>query len=67
MNPAILLQLIELMLTGVPEIISDVENLIAGIKGNAPAPTTPAAPEVTAAMAPIEAKLEALTGAAGGK
>jgi hypothetical protein len=61
MNPAILLQIIELMLTGVPEIISDVENLIAGIKGQAPAPTTPAVPEVTAAMAPLEAKLEAIT------
>lgn len=60
MNPVAVLAFLAELLTKMPELIKDVEALIATIKGNSSAPQGSVGAEVRADMDPIDQKLKAL-------
>jgi hypothetical protein len=51
MNPAVVIALLQEIFTFAPEIVQDVENLVASIKASSTAPTASTAP--IAPIAPI--------------
>lgn len=58
MNPVAVLAFLAELFTKMPELIKDVEALIATIKGNSPAPQGSVGTEVRADMDPLEQKLK---------